>query len=151
MENVWRYTLWLVIIRFLLPISIVLLLALTGIDFSNVGIPVLSAILAAAVTGRVVAASAGSMPGWSELLTFAFLATAIFYLVNYAAYYLLAKSGLGPIKMYRFYDWHRSGHIVELMVFLTTVAFISNIAIFPLAIKAELRAMARRNRKVQEQ
>ncbi|MDA7966000.1 ABZJ_00895 family protein [Ruegeria sp.] len=149
--SLWQYTVWLVAIRFLLPISIVMLLVLTGINLTNVGIPVLSAILASAAIGRGVARAAGCMPGWRELLAFAVLATLIFFFVNYAAYVLLAWSGIGPIDFYTLNDWHRTGQIVFLMAFLTTVAFISNAVVFPFCIKAELRAMTRRQRKEQEQ
>ena len=150
-NSLWRYSIGLVVIRYLLPIAIVVLLALTGIDLTNVGIPVLSAILAAAVAGRGVARSAGRMPTWHELLVFAVPATFVFFVVNYVAYFLLAVSGIGPIQLNLFDLWHADDQIVHLMVFLTSVAFLSNSAVFPLAIKAELRAMARRTRKVQGQ
>ncbi|WP_420586263.1 ABZJ_00895 family protein [Ruegeria sp.] len=149
--SLWQYTVCLVAIRFLLPIAIVLLLVLTGINLTNVGIPVLSAILAAAVAGRGVARSARHMPDWRELLTFACLATLIFFFVNYAAYVLLAWSEIGPISLYTLNDWHRTGQVIFLMGFLTTVAFVSNAVVFPLCIKAELRSLARKQQEVVDQ
>jgi len=140
-----------VAIRFLLPISIVILFVLTGINLTNIGIPVLSALLAAAIYGRSVARSAEHMPGRGELISVAFLATLIFFVVNYAAYVLLAWSDIGPINLYTLNDWHRTGQIVLLMGFLTTVGFISNAVVFPFCIKVELRAIARRQQKEQNQ
>lgn len=148
---IWRYTIWLVAIRFLLPIALVVLVHLTGIDLTNSGIPVISAILAAAVAGRIAARSFGRMSSWSELSVFAFAATFVFFVVNYAAYLLLALSGIGPIQMPLFEYWHSHGHIVFLMLFLTSVAFISNCVVFTLSAKVELKALARRIRKEQAQ
>lgn len=145
--SLWRYACWLVAIRFLLPISIVVLFAVTGLDLSNIGIPVLSAILAAALAGRGVARSAKRMPEWQELIAFAFLGTCVFIVVNYFAYYLLAQTGIGPIENPEFLYWHQTGQIGQLMRFLTIVAFVSNAVLFPICIKAELRAMARPKHK----
>ncbi len=145
--NLWHYAIWLVVIRFLLPISIVVLLVLTGIDLTNVGIPYLSAILAAAIAGRATARSAQRMPRMIEILRFAVAATLFFFFVNYVAYFLLALSGIGPVDMFLFRFWHRSGQIVELMAWLTVWAFFSNSVIFWLATKAELRAMGRKKQK----
>ncbi|WP_037311131.1 ABZJ_00895 family protein [Ruegeria halocynthiae] len=149
--DLWQYTVWLVAIRYLLPISIVVLLTLTGIDLTNIGIPVLSAILAAAIAGRGVARSKGHMPGWREVLAFAVLATLIFLVVNSSAYFLLALSNIGPVSMYILHFWYITDHTVDLMAFLTTVAFISNAVVFPFCIKAELRAIAKSNQKEQDQ
>jgi len=147
--DLWQYTVWLVAIRYLLPVSVVLLFALTGLNFANIGIPYLSAIMTAAIVGRGTARSLGFMPRPSELLTFACVSTLLFFVVSYVAYVLLAVSGIGPVDLYLLEFWHRSGRIVEVMVLQVVFAFFANSAIFWLAVKTELGAMARKKSKEQ--
>ncbi len=142
---------WLVTIRYLLPVAVVLLFHLTGINLANIGIPYLSAIIAAAIVGRCTARDIGFMPGLSEVLIFACISSMLFCVVSYVAYVLLAVSGIGPVDIRLLEFWHQSGNIVNLMALQVLFALFANSVIFWLAAKTELRAMARRINKVQMQ
>ncbi|WP_299985001.1 ABZJ_00895 family protein [uncultured Ruegeria sp.] len=142
----WRYTLWLVVIRMLLPIALVVLRDLAGLDLTRAGIPVASAVLSAAVAGRIAARIFGRMPTWRELLTFAVLATFAFFVVNYIAYLILAQAGIGPIHTYHLVYWYRQGEFVGVMMFLTSVAFVSNVALYPISAMIELNALSRQTK-----
>lgn len=149
--DLWQYTVWLVAIRYLLPIAVVVLFYLTGIDLANIGIPYLSAIIAAAIVGRCTADANGFMPGLSETLIFACVSSMLFCVVSYVAYVLLAVSGIGPVNVRLFEFWHQSGSIVTLMALQLSFALFANSVIFGLAAKTELRAIARRINKEQMQ
>lgn len=147
----WGYTGWLVVIRMTLPIASVVLRDFAGVDVTNAGIPVASAILSAAVAGRIVARVVGRMPTWRELLAFAIPATLIFCMVNYAVYMILAHTGIGPIQKQHLLDWYQHGHLLGLMVFLTSVAFVSNCVLYPISAMVELKALSRRNQEEHNQ
>ncbi len=147
--DLWQYTVWLVAIRYLLPIAVVLLFTVTGLNLANIGIPYLAAIVAAAITGRATAQAVGFMPEPIEVLLFACMSSLLFFTVSYIAYVLLAVSGIGPVDLYLLEYWHRSGHIVQLMAMQFVFALFCNSVILWLAAKTELRAMVRQRRKEQ--
>ncbi len=146
-NNLWRYSVLLVQVRFLMPIAIVVLWHVTGLNLANVGIPFLCAIAAAMITGCGTARSMGRMPHLREVLCFAVAGTVIFMIVNAAAYLILAISNIGPVDMSLLMYWHRGGYMGSLMLYLAIFAFFANSVLFYLSTKMELRAIARRRSK----
>lgn len=143
MRALKNYTIALVVVRFLLPIATVVLLALTGLDLTLIGLPVISALLATAIAGRTFARQVGSMPKLQTLFVFCISGSAVFFVVNYTAYFVLAITGIGPVEMHVLEFWYETGSIFYQMAFLTSVAFLANSILFPVIVKAELLAMAR--------